>query len=290
MRVAITIDDVPNTRNFQRNNFQSKLMMALDSIEIPVTIFVNERLVYQGDSVKNKQLLEDWVSRSKVTLANHTYAHSRYSEVGLELFSADVLLGERLSRGLSQKYEKELKYFRFPYNDLGKDSIEHTEILRFLHEHNYISTPFTIETSDWMFNAVYEYYLNRGDTVMMKKIGEMYITETVKHFAYFDSLTVSQYNRKVDHIYLCHDNRLNEDYFSALVTRLKQNNCEFISLQTALLDEIYQQDDAYWKKWGISWCYRWMMPTDRKKAMLNEPTLGGIEEIYQDLNPILERE
>lgn len=278
--VAITIDDVPNTRNFAKNDFNSKLLRKLDSLSIPVTIFINEGLVFQGDSVKNKELLEQWISRPYITPANHTFSHSRYSEVGFEQFSLDVIKGARLSRKLASKYQKEVNYFRFPYNDLGIDSSEHVQIHRFLEEENYISTPFTIETSDWMFNAMYEKYMNRGDSLKAAELGRMYVTQTLRSFAFYDSLMNAQYGRNVDQIYLCHDNRLNEDWLPELIQQLSGSGYDFISLEDALSDEVYTQQNVYWKKWGISWCYRWMNPSDRKTWMQLEPDLGGIEEIY----------
>lgn len=281
-RVAFTIDDVPNTRNFKKNGFNSKLLNELDSLSIAVTIFINEGLIYRSDSLKNKELLKSWIMRPYVTPANHTYAHSRYSQVGFDQFTADVLKGEMLSKDLALEYNKELKYFRFPYNDLGKDSSEHVLIEDFLRDKDYISTPFSIETSDWMFNAIYRNYLKEGNEEMAAQIGEMYVDETIRSFAFFDSLMKQEYGRNVDQIYLCHDNRLNEDYLPILIDRLEREGYEFISLDKAMSDPVYAQEDTYWKKWGISWCYRWMTSSNRKKWMYLEPDLGGIEEIYME--------
>ncbi|MGK7395311.1 MAG: polysaccharide deacetylase family protein, partial [Candidatus Cyclobacteriaceae bacterium M3_2C_046] len=56
-QVAITIDDVPNTRVYEENHFQSRLLQKLDSLNIPVTIFINESLIYRpGATVKNFEL------------------------------------------------------------------------------------------------------------------------------------------------------------------------------------------------------------------------------------------
>lgn len=279
-RVAITIDDVPNTRNFKKNNFQSELLSELDQLLIPVTIFINEGRVCRDDSTKNKELLESWIGKSYVTPANHTYAHSRYSQSGFDAFTADIIKGERLSKELALKYNKDLNYFRFPFNDLGKDSTQHVQIEAFLKDRAYISTPFTIETSDWMFNALYRKHLKEGNGELATQIGEMYVEETVRSFAFFDSLTKQEYGRNVDQIYLCHDNQLNEDYLTILIDRLREEGYEFISLDEAMTDMVFSQEDTYWKKWGISWCYRWMTKETRKKWMHLEPDLGGIEEMY----------
>jgi hypothetical protein len=75
--VSITIDDVPNTVKYQADNYQSKLLSKLDSLNIPVTIFINEELIYQTDSVaKNFELLNKWLKKDFVTAGNHTFNHS----------------------------------------------------------------------------------------------------------------------------------------------------------------------------------------------------------------------
>ena len=279
-QVAITIDDVPNTRNFSNNGFSSKLLEKLDSLSIPVTIFINEGLIYRGDTMKNKELLHNWIERSYVTAGNHTYSHSRYSQVGFDAFSKDVFKGEALSKEICSRYSKELTYFRFPYNDLGIDSTEHVKIDVFLEDQKYISTPFTIETSDWMFNALYKKYLQDGDTIKAKEIGQMYVEETMRSFAFYDSLALSHFNERVKQIYLCHDNLLNEDFLPGLVDSLKKQGYDIVSLENALQDPVYKNEDVYFKKWGISWFYRWMTSEDRKKWMHLEPNLGGVEERY----------
>ncbi len=100
-KIAITIDDVPNTRNYISNGFRSKLLAKLDSLNLPVTIFLNEGRIYRTDSTsKNLGLYEDWIKRNYTTIGNHTFSHSRYSEVGLEQFIIDIEKEKNYSKKL----------------------------------------------------------------------------------------------------------------------------------------------------------------------------------------------
>jgi peptidoglycan/xylan/chitin deacetylase (PgdA/CDA1 family) len=285
-QVAISIDDAPNTRIFQSDHYQSHFLNTIDSLQIPVTVFINERLIYNRDSInKNFALLNRWVSSKNTIVGNHTFAHSRYSAVGFEKFREDVLKGESIVRELTKKYKKKLEYFRFPYNDLGADSLQHVQMDSLLHSLNYRITPFTIESSDWMFNWVYEYYLGQKQYDKAKHIGELYVSKTIAYFHFYDSLSVEKYNRKVKQIYLCHDNSINRDYFIALVSELKALEYEFISLDEALEDEIYAQKNNYYRKWGISWLYRWMdSQKERVRWMKMEPDMKEIQNLYNNLN------
>ncbi len=283
--ISITIDDVPNTRKFEQDNFKSILLKKLDSIAIPIAIFINEGLIYKTDSInKNFKLLNDWVGSNYVTVGNHTFSHSKYSEIGFDFFKKDIEKGEYITRELVKKHNKSLQYFRFPYNDLGKDSIQHKEIYSFLQTKNYISTPFTIENSDWMFNYVYEYYLEKLDFESASKIGDLYVTKTLEYFQFFDSLSIHKYGRKINQIYLCHDNSLNADYLIEIINHLKKQNYNFISLEKTLVDEAYKHEYNYYRKWGVSWFYRWM-PTqkERVKWMKKEPNIDYIDNLYTNL-------
>lgn len=284
-QVAITIDDVPNVKKYKKDNYQSLLLNKLDRINIPISIFINEDKLTKTDSLeKNIQLLKKWINRKYVTVGNHTFSHSRYSEVGYENFVRDVEEGEILTKKFSNKYHKDLKYFRFPYNDLGKDSLQHIKIEEYFEKRGYSITPFTIESIDWMYNSVYEYYLENNDFKRAEEIGQNYVAKTLEYFDFFEKLAQKKYNRTIKHIYLCHDNSINEVFLETLIKELKRKSYSFISLEDSLQDDVYKQKDKYYKKWGISWIYRWMKTQEERKSyMLNEPSTQEIEDLYQKL-------
>jgi peptidoglycan/xylan/chitin deacetylase (PgdA/CDA1 family) len=283
--VSVTIDDVPNTRLYEQNGFSSDLMHKLDSLNIPVTLFVNEGLLYKTDHVeKNTQLLETWAGKNYVSLANHTFSHSRYSKVGLDSFINDIEKGNEMLTQLAKKNDKSVRFFRFTYNDLGKDSAQHTEIRYYLKKENYEIAPFSVESADWLYNTVYLRYLENGQKEEARKIGEDYVKQSLRLFHYFDSLSLDLYGRKIKHIYLCHDNRLNADYLPDIIHGLKRDGYTFISLDEAAADPVYNQPDRYYKKWGISWIYRLMADkTLRNQLMRQEPSDKDIFEIYRKI-------
>ncbi|MEN7547585.1 polysaccharide deacetylase family protein [Rapidithrix thailandica] len=285
-QVAITIDDVPNTHQYEKDGFKSRLLEQLDSLDLPVAIFINEGLLYKNTSTKkNLVLLKQWAKRKYITLGNHTYRHSRYSQVGFHAFMEDVEKGEKMLDKLALKYRKRLKYFRFPFNDLGEDSLQHAKIEQFLKAKDYQITPFTVESSDWMFNYLYEQYLEKGKTEEAKAIGKAYIDKTLALFDFFDSLSLKLYGRQIKQIYLCHDNTLNADYLATLVDKLQQKNYSFISLEEALEDKVYESPDVYYKKWGVSWVYRWMTDSkERSRLMRSEPSVEEYYKTYQELS------
>lgn len=283
--ISITIDDVPNTALYQKDHFTSKLLNALDSLKIPFTIFINEGKIYKTDfQDKNKLLLEKWIKNNSAIIGNHTYNHFRYSDIGFEDFTQDIEKGEILTKEYALLNKKEVKYFRFPYNDLGKDSIQHSQIKKYLEQKGYTIAPFTIESSDWMFNAVYLYYFKNGEIDKAKTLGNLYVEKTIELIRFFNTMSNKIYNRPIKQIYLCHDNAINTDYLPEIIKKLENDHYEIISFEASLTDAVYQQTDHYFKKWGISWMYRWMITqNERVEWMKKEPDFKEIENIYNEI-------
>ena len=285
-KVTITMDDIPNTRLYSENSFQAKLLQNIEENSIPVTAFINEGLLYKNQFVeKNFSLLNQWVKNENISLGNHTFSHPWYSQTPIDSFMVDVIKGEAITRELAKVYEKELKYFRFPFNDLGKDSIQQVEVRQRLESLGYIITPFTVESSDWMFNFLYEYYLEHEKPAKAKEIGEAYTQITLQAFGYFDSISIEQYGRSIPQIYLCHDNAINTDYLIPIITQLISHGYEIINIEEAMIDEVYQQENSYYKKWGISWIYRWMEDVEERKSIMTaEPDIMEYYRLYEQLS------
>lgn len=281
--ISITIDDVPNTTKYQKDNFSPSLLHVLDSLKVPFTIFINEDKLYKTEhSEKNKDLLKKWIENDQAIIGNHTYSHSRYSEVGFDSFVKDIEQGEVLTKQYVSMSGKEIKYFRFPFNDMGKDSIQHLQIKEYLKSKNYTIAPFTVESSDWMFDAVYQHYLEKGETEKARAIGKQYVNKTIDMIKHFEAMSASIYNRPIKHIYLCHDNAINADHIIEIIDRIRKENYRIESFKESLTDPIYKQKDRYYKKWGISWLYRWMnTQNERVEWMKQEPDLKEIEKMYR---------
>ena len=284
--VAITIDDVPNTRLFETSNFSSLLQKKLDSLHIPIAIFINEGNLGQPEALEsNKNLLKTWLVKDYITAGNHGYAHKNYVDAGFEAFKEDVLNGEIVTKELLKQQHQELKYFRFPFNGAGNDSLEQLKALQFLKEKKYISTPYTVESEDWLHAILYDKALAAGDTKKASWIGAQYVDFTLRLFAYFDNLSLSIYNRSISQIYLCHDNKLNADYLSEIVSQLKNRKCKFVSLDEAMEDPVYKSPLHYYGKNGFSWVYRWIPDVEmRKKLMREEPANEKIRQAFEGMN------
>jgi len=277
--VSITIDDIPNVRLYQQVEYQNKLLHTIDSLHLPVALFINEALIFQGDSLERSiALFNEWIKSPNTTLGNHGFTHAMYSAVGFEAFKTDILKGESISKELGKKQQKSEYYFRSPYNDLGKDSLEHQQLSSFLKSSGYVLTPFTTHSQDWLITDLYAYYKNKHMLADAGRIGKAFVEKTLVYFDYIDSLCRKSKNQSVKQIYLMHDNLLNADYFHQLAAALAKKGYQFITLDEALADPMYSQKDYYPGKDGFSWVYRWIKdPAQRQWLMGKAPDTQAFE-------------
>lgn len=134
-------------------------------------------------------------------------------------------------------------------------------------------------------NYVYEYYLAESQFDKAREVGQLYVSKTMDYIHFFDSLSNEVYGRSMNHIYLCHDNTINADYLHEIISELEKSDFSFISIDEALTDSVYEQENNYYKKWGVSWLYRWMSSQkERVRWMHLEPDIGSIERSYESLS------
>lgn len=67
--ISITINDVPNTAKYQKDNFSPLLLNVLNSLKLSFTIFINEDKIYKTEMLdKNKELLEVWIKNENAII------------------------------------------------------------------------------------------------------------------------------------------------------------------------------------------------------------------------------
>ncbi|KAF0129735.1 MAG: polysaccharide deacetylase [Bacteroidetes bacterium] len=285
-RISITIDDVPNTGKYVSEKFQPRLLQQIDSLHLPVTIFVNEMKVYGNEYLtENFDLLRQWVYSPDVQVANHSFSHFRCSATEVTAFCDDVSKGGHLIGELTKKANKKVTYFRFPYNDLGKDEVQQLSVKQCLEEQGLITAPYTVESSDWMFNYLFQHYIDNSQPQEAERIAQAYLSQTRANLRFFDSLSVQLYGRDIPHIYLCHDNTLNTLYLNELLEIFREEGFSVISMDEAMQDAIYQQPLKYHGQWGFSWLFRWVEDVETRKQLIQaEPSVTPHYQQYEKLS------
>lgn len=260
--VAVTIDDLPLQSNYDlatARALTAKLLQTLTAYRIPAIGFVNESKLHINNDKElegRTALLKMWLAAG-LDLGNHTYSHLRYYNATLEQMQADTLSGEVVTKKLLAERGKQMRYFRHPTLNTGKDLAAKEAFEKFLGSHGYTVAPVTIDNSEWLFANEYAKARQRGDVATMKKVAAAYVPYMEAVFEFYERLSRDTLGYEVKQTLLIHANALNAEHFGAVVNMLKRRGYQFISLEEALTDKAYSLPDTYTGSVGYSWLQRW---------------------------------
>jgi len=261
-QVAITIDDLPaGAANFMTGaeitDMTTKLLTTLRDQKIPVVGFVNEKKLFKTGEVDARiAALRMWLDYG-FELGNHTYSHASLNRVGLKAWEDDVIQGENVTRLLLTDHHMQLRYFRHPYLDTGRDLETRRKAEEFLVDRGYHIAPITLDAWDWMYAPVYDDAKKRGDTKLQGDLVKSYLSYSDSVFAYAEQLSKQIVGYEPKQIILLHGNNLEADHIGELLDVMRKRRYRFISLEEALGDQAYGLPDTYVGEEGTGWLEHW---------------------------------
>ncbi|HEY3349203.1 MAG TPA: polysaccharide deacetylase family protein [Thermoanaerobaculia bacterium] len=273
--IAVTIDDLPlNGPGLPLPALQAmteRLLAALKQESIPSVAFVNESKLYRTGEVDARiALLRAWRDGG-AELGNHTFSHPSVHTTPLAAFEEDVVRGETVTRLLLKETGGTLRWFRHPFLHTGPTAETKKALEDFLAARGYAVAPVTVDTNDWMYNAVYADALARGDDAMAARARTAYVASYARILDFFEDLTLRVFGRPIRHVLLVHANRLNADALPEWAAVLRARGYAFTTLARALEDPAYATPDPYVSKNGPSWLHRWLYAKTGATRLKEEP-------------------
>jgi len=273
--IAVTFDDLPGVSQpataANLDAINARLLATLRIERVPTVGFVNEHGVdVEGEREPRTAILRRWLD-AHMELGNHTYSHPDLNKTPPDEYQVDILKGERVTRKLMTERGQSLHWFRHPFTHTGPTAAIKARVDGFLGAHGYDVAPFTIETSDYIFAAVYERAVLAKDEATADKVMSAYLASTDQRVAFCESLADDTFGRDIRQVLLIHANRLNADAMPELLRRLKARGYSWIPLGEALKDPAYTTRDDYVGPIGPSWLHRWRIALGKPDRLRDEP-------------------
>ena len=263
-KMVVTFDDLPYVGNVGTPYLKGaqratkEILRLLQTRHVPAVAFVNEvGLQATGEVDARIALLQQWVDAG-VILGNHTYSHPDFNTLTVEQFEDEIIKGEVVTRRLMQTRMPYQLYFRHPQTHTGETQAKKEAIEGFLAARGYKVTPYTIENSDFIFNAIYVRALRNKDEAQAKRLRAAYLDLTLAATEFAERFSPQIFGREIPQTLLIHANDLNADCLDEMLRRLAARGYRFVSLDEAMADAAYQTKDTYVTKTGPSWLWRWM--------------------------------
>jgi len=261
-QVAITIDDLPaGAAGFMTadeiTSMTTRLLTTLRDQKVPAVGFVNEKKIYKtGEADARIAALRMWLDYG-FELGNHTYSHSSLNKVGLKAWEDDIVQGESVTKLLLAEHKMQMRFFRHPYLDTGRDLETRRKAEEFLSQRGYHIAPITFDAWDWMYAPVYDDAKKRGDTKLQGDLVKSYLSYSDSVFAYDEQLSKQILGYECKQIILLHGNNLEADHIGDLLEVLRRRGYRFITLEDALNDQAYGLPDTYVGEEGTGWLDHW---------------------------------
>lgn len=262
--VAVTFDDLPavavpaSTRCNQEAlaAFTASLLGVVREYAVPAVGFVVEANGACLGADGLAALLTRWLDAG-AELGNHTYSHPSFDAVTVGEYTADIVRGETVTRGLLEARGQRLRYFRHPMLRSGADAAKKAALDAFLDERGYTVAPVTLDNDEWIYARAYSNALDQADTTLARRIGAAYLEHMQATIAFYERRSGEVLGYEPPQVLLLHANALNADYFGALAAWMRARGYAFVTLDEALRDPAYRQGNPYVGPRGISWIHRW---------------------------------
>jgi len=248
-RIAITIDDLPwvGLAPGGEETTTERLLATLAEHDVTATGFV------VCDQIgSRKEVLKQWVAAG-MELGNHTAAHRDINTTDLDTWLDDV---RRCAAELYEYTGKAGGYFRYPFLHQGSTRAVRDSVVRALASWGYKQAHVTVDNSEWVLARAYGGAIEEGDALLQQEIATYYIQHLLDATRHFREVAHSRYGREVDQVLLLHANALAADHLGSVLEMLDVAGFEFIDLETALMDPVYDLPDGYVGPRGLSWLYR----------------------------------
>jgi hypothetical protein len=291
VQVHITIDDLPwmverdhsiAADASQIGEKNKALVKVFADHEMQVSVFFNCGRIRPGD-----ESIQTW-SKAGHTIGNHTWSHAKLTAVGATAWVADA---QQCHKHLTQALGKEPTWLRYPYLDYGQNRAERDAATKGIAAFGERSAPVTVATTEWLHAYTYRKAIRTGDSDLQRRV----VGGCHKHMdaalqAGLDAAKLDP-GRPIPQTVLIHINELVIDEIGTLIARWKNNGVQFVNLETAMDDPVFQRENLYTGPAGLSWLWR-----IREKEAFGrywfgheqvrvEQTFGGIDSADKGLPP-----
>jgi peptidoglycan-N-acetylglucosamine deacetylase len=263
--VAFTVDDLPaGASDFMTaseiTTMTAGIVGTLKQKGIPAVGFVNSKKLFTkaGEVDERIKALQMWLDAG-FELGNHTWSHMSLNRAMLRDREDDVVQGEPVLKMLLAQHDLKLRYFRYPYLDMGRDVKTALEAEAFLVQRGYRIAPVTLDAWDWMFARVYDDAKKLGDTANENQIVAAYLQYSNDMFDYDEKLSMRVVGYEPKQIILLHGNNLEAEHIGELADLFRKRGYKFVTLEEALDDQAYSLPDTYFgdgmgmlKRWAIT--------------------------------------
>ncbi len=252
-RIAVTFDKLPFMEPlgyWTPREVSNLVLRALEAEQIRAVGFVVE------DKVESRPdsyvVLQDWVAKGH-GLGNNTSTYLDLNEVEWRDFVEQIADGQKHIRQATRMTKMPL-YFRFPMLHEGNTQSKKAEVAKRLRRNDFIIVPATVLIADYEFNHVFVRVADDADRTA--RLLEIFLRVLEESVDYAEKQSELVFGRQIPQILRLHLCAATARFLSPALGRLKQRGYSFVSVDEALADPAYAEEESYVGPLGLSFIDR----------------------------------
>lgn len=231
-KIAITFDDAPKPANGYLTG-PDRAKMLLESLEksgVEQAAFfaVSQHLNPEG----HQRLLA--YSNAGHIIANHTHSHPDLNQIALTEYLSNIDAADSSLKD----YPNFRKWFRFPYLREGDTLSKRDGVREHLAEMGYINAYITLNNYDWHIDRLFQRAVESNKELDLVAMRAFYVAVLMESINYYHALALQYTGRSPNHVLLLHENDSAALFIGDLISELRRQGWEIISVEQAYLDPL----------------------------------------------------
>ncbi len=248
--ICITFDELPAAQGFNEADpaiILRPIIEALERHEVKACGFV------VGQQINGYfDLLGEWLNKSN-RIGNMTYSLTDLHEVSIEAFIKDVMAGEKEIEMMLEGFGQKPRFFRYPYLHYGTTVEARRATELYFTENDIQVVPATVLVEDYLYNLTLEGFGDEIDSVQYDQIMNEYVNHVLDQVEAAERESMKILGQRCRQILQLRANRLNAMFIDLILEQLKLIGYEFVSVDAALRDPLYEMPHAYFGTKGVSY-------------------------------------
>lgn len=203
-----------------------------------------------------------------------SYNDLKFNDTVFEDYVADAKKNIELIKPILSESNQELRYFNYHFLRTGKDFESKVQFEQWLTEQNLRSVPFTFANPYIFTSSSYSMGDILGDSKIKDVVKQEFLEYMEKLIVHYEDYSKDIFGREIPQTLIFPSNDLIIDSADELFAMFRKHGYEFVSLEDALSDEVYNQPETYSNYEGGSWFERQAVAkgkTVRKKPEFERP-------------------
>jgi peptidoglycan/xylan/chitin deacetylase (PgdA/CDA1 family) len=252
--ICLTFERLPSLKPYGfwiPREISNMILRSLERNDILAAGFVQEEKI--DDDIPSFVVLQDWVERGH-TLGNNTYSYVDLNELSSDDFIEHVADGQKYIRRVTRPTRGNYRYLRFPQLHEGNTKGKKKDVAKRLYRADYVIVPATVIPSDYNFNRVY--VETKQGSEEMDRLKEIYLQHIAESLDYAENQAEKVLGGPITHILRLHMGIATASFIDDLISLLKERGYSFVSLDEALADPAYKEEEEYVGPLGLSFIDR----------------------------------